>query len=108
MSDHLGGAEDAVEAIYQLEQFGVSWLALELRHDHVAVGPRILEGHDLGRRILALVLLEEEIVVAGGVERGIEIDEIGDFVRDRFIHALAPEPDKIIAVVELINEVGHG
>ncbi len=75
----------------------------------MAVGPRILEGHDLGGGILAFVLFEEEIVVAGGVERRIEIDEIGDFVWDRLIHAFAPEPDKIIAVVELIDEVGgHG
>ncbi len=52
------------------------------------------------------MLFEEKIVVASGIERRIEIDEIGDFIRDRLIHAFAYQSDEVIAVMELINGVG--
>lgn len=48
--------------------FGVARVAFELRHKERAVGPGVLEGHDLGGGFLAFVLFEEEVVVAGGVE----------------------------------------
>lgn len=56
---------------------------------------------------MALVLFEKEIVVAGGVERRIEINKIGDFIGNSFVDALAPKPNKIVASVELVHEFGR-
>lgn len=63
----------------------------------------LVERHHLGRTVLALVLLEEEIVVAGGVEGRVEVDE----VRDPVGHLA--QDFEVVAVAQLVHEaVGYG
>jgi hypothetical protein len=72
------------------------------RFNHFLVGasgvgvplPSILEGMNLGARLRAVLLGEEDVVILAGVERRVKIDEIDGLVFD-----VAPENIEVISVI---------
>jgi hypothetical protein len=60
--------------------------------------PGVLEGFNLRLAVVAAGRFEEQIVVALGIERRVEIDEVNGFVRN-----VLAEDLEIVAVVELVH-----
>ncbi len=71
--------------------------------------PSVSEGLDLGRRVVAVPFLEQDVVRPIGVEWRVEIDQIDTFVRKVLTHDF-----QVVAVVELVrlrrrcSSPGHG
>ena len=59
--------------------------------------PGVLEGGNLGGRLLAALFLEEDVVVGVGVEGRVEVDEVNAGVGD-----VIAQDFEVIAEVELI------
>jgi hypothetical protein len=57
--------------------------------------PGILEGRDLGFRLLPALVLEQHVVGAVGIERRVEIDQVDRFVRD-----MLAQDRQVVAVEE--------
>ena len=62
--------------------------------------PRVLEGGDLRLALLALGRFEEEVVVALGVERRVEVDQVHGFVREL---RRVPQHLQIVAIVKPVH-----
>ena len=60
--------------------------------------PGVLEGFNLRLAVVAARRFEEQIVVALGIERRVEIDEVNGFVRN-----VLAEDLEIVAVIELVH-----
>lgn len=77
-------AEEGAEGFHHLGHVGVGLVEefVELAFGLSPPVPRVFEGSDLRFALLALGRFEEEVVVALGIEREIEIDQINRFVRE--------------------------
>lgn len=93
-------AEKFSERQHHLGSFGVLAVNdfVELALGLFAPMPRIFKRRDLRLALVALGRFEEEIVVALGVERRIEVDEVNGFGRKVLAHHL-----KVVAEVELVH-----
>jgi hypothetical protein len=63
--------------------------------------PRVLEGANLAGRSRAILFLKEGVVVLGGVERGVEIDEV-----NRRVFHIPAQDVEVVAVIELSHAGG--
>lgn len=97
---HVVLAQEGAQSLHHLGHVGVGLVeelvkfALGLR---VPV-PRVLEGFNLRLARLSLGRFEQEIVVALGIERRVEVDEVNRFGRN-----VVAEDVKVVAVIELIH-----
>ena len=99
-SHHVVLAEKGAERLDHLRQVGVRAVddlvvfALGL----LVPVPGVLKGLDLRRAALPLGRFEEEIVVALGIERRVEVDEVNGFARE-----VVAEDMEVVAVVKLVH-----
>ena len=81
---HVVLAEEGAQRFHHLRDFGV--VAFHQLAEFIlrlpAPVPRILEGGDLRVGFVALRRFEQQVVIALGIERRIEIDQIHRFVGD--------------------------
>ena len=86
-----------MERVHEREEPGIVLVVEELIIPPLAPQPGIREGGDLRLIFVLLRLLEQDIVVAGGVEGRIEIDEINRLVRD-----MLPHDRQVVAIVKSV------
>ena len=60
--------------------------------------PRVFKGRDLRLALVPLGRFEEEIVVALGIERRVEVDEVNGFSRE-----VVAQDVEVVAEIELIH-----
>ena len=97
---HVVLAEKGAERLDHLRQSGVRAVddLVKLALGLLVPVPGVLERLDLCLAALALGRFEEEIVVALGIERRIQVDEINGFVRNVLAQNL-----EIVAVIKLVH-----
>ena len=94
VSHHLRPAQDPVEALDQVEEARVARVGPKVVEGRLVPLPGVLEGHNLGGAVVALALLEQEVVFAGRVERWIEVDQICRLGRDVVAQLLEVVPEE--------------
>ena len=97
---HVVLAEETAELLHHLGDGGVGRVHqfVELALGLFAQMPRVFKGRDLRLALVPLGRFEQEIVVALGIERRVEVDEVNGFVLDVFL-----EDVEIVAEEELIH-----
>ena len=97
---HVVLAQETAERLHHLGDGGVGRVNqfVELALGLFAQMPRVFKGRDLRLALVPLGRFEQEIVVALGIERRVEVDEVNGFVLDVFL-----EDVEIVAEEELIH-----
>ena len=97
---HVVLAEETAERLHHLGDVGVGRVDqfVELALGLFTPMPRVFKRRDLRLALVSLGRFEEEIVVALGIERWVEVDEVNGFIFD-----VLAEHQQIVAEVELVH-----